>query len=1046
MARFHAFYGEGFATTVMRLLPCALLLAAALEARLHRFRVYPNRSIEILAMAEGADGRIWLGAVDGLYTFDGFRYRRLDDYPLPSAYFLVAGPKGSLWAGGPGGLVRYQDGVFRKISGSAVLGLETASGYIVVAHQGELKRVERDGSLSLLSPARRGLVTREASGRVWFHCPDSLGACSLDPARPSSPREQAALPGEFEQFTRDSRGRFWAALKDRALVIDGGLEPEEHRRRSSQRTSRQPPLIPGQSGRVWFIGETIRELASGVVFDDGGALESYQVTAGLEDSRGAVWVAKLNLGLVKWVRDAGWEHWNTGDFGGESPAQVTRTRKGEIVVATRGNLYLRNGEAWKPIAAEKRDYAYILPLDDGGYLASVRKTGLLRLDRDGRVAEPIADPSGWPDSYRIIERDSKGRVWVGHKYALYRLDREGARHRLVRQELPASTVTPPDQAVTFAIDPRGRLWCGYQHGVAWLDDKGTWHRIETDQPVEIVRSIAAGSGAIWIAYRRSGPFSLLREEAGRWRATEFSPNAGYPPRDTHFIARDRRGWIWRGSTEGVHIFEGRGEPLPDRWLHIGRREGLAVDTTGQYGFFEDTDGSVWIAGEEGLAHITPSPAWFHPKPGPRTPLVSRMNGENPGTLRFELAALDAPEFHINPVRYRLRPQSKEWRGGGGAIEFPDLPRGSYTLEIAYAGDEEAGPLLAQSFQVGAPGSAWWPMVGLPLFGTASLLLLARRTRVWQRARYWLSKTVFLVRRRWRGNAATAPEFRSPVARAGETVFGRYHLVRPISHGGFAVVYEARDLENEGAKVAVKILRSKAPGADRWLRGRFAQEVAALRSVRHESVVPVLDSWVSLEGEPCLAMPLLEGPTLRAELGRSVLTPAGVGSFTRQIGSALCEIHRLGIVHRDLKPENIIRTGEERWVVIDFGTAGMRGPGLGLAATTLVSGSLAYMAPEQLTGHYSPASDVYSFALLILESLTGKRLSELQSISSESCFPEELAGVIAATAGPVDSARALAGLLAEAYRPEPNRRPADVQAWAAKVADVVERLEPVGHPA
>jgi serine/threonine protein kinase len=176
-----------------------------------------------------------------------------------------------------------------------------------------------------------------------------------------------------------------------------------------------------------------------------------------------------------------------------------------------------------------------------------------------------------------------------------------------------------------------------------------------------------------------------------------------------------------------------------------------------------------------------------------------------------------------------------------------------------------------------------------------------------------------------------------------------------------------------------------------------------------------------------------------------MEPGDVVAFVRQIGSALAEVHRLGIVHRDLKPENLIRTGE-RWVIIDFGTAGLRAGGASLAATTLVSGSLAYMAPEQLTGHYSPASDVYSFGLLILEALTSKRLSEMQRISSEEGFTAELETILAAVVSRPEGAHGLAYLLSEAFRPEPARRPADADGWAREVAELIERSQPVRHPA
>jgi serine/threonine protein kinase len=146
------------------------------------------------------------------------------------------------------------------------------------------------------------------------------------------------------------------------------------------------------------------------------------------------------------------------------------------------------------------------------------------------------------------------------------------------------------------------------------------------------------------------------------------------------------------------------------------------------------------------------------------------------------------------------------------------------------------------------------------------------------------------------------------------------------------------------------------------------------------------------------------------------------------------------VHRDLKPENLflLRPGsrDEQVVVIDFGTAGLRAAENELAATTLMSGSFHYMAPERLTGRYSPASDVFSLAVIILEMLTGKRLANLNAIYSDSSFADELEKALRSRLS-TDPARQLADLLAPAYDPDPHHRPADVAEWTQQLASIID---------
>ncbi len=105
-----------------------------------------------------------------------------------------------------------------------------------------------------------------------------------------------------------------------------------------------------------------------------------------------------------------------------------------------------------------------------------------------------------------------------------------------------------------------------------------------------------------------------------------------------------------------------------------------------------------------------------------------------------------------------------------------------------------------------------------------------------------------------------------------------------------------------------------------------------------------------------------------------MPPAEALPILRQVAGALDIAHRNGIVHLDLKPENVILTAAGP-CLIDFGTSGLRGAEGELAFTTVLSGSPVYMASERLVGHYSPASDTFSFGLVAQEMLTGKVLSE-----------------------------------------------------------------------
>src|SRR4051812_523595 len=99
---------------------------------------------------------------------------------------------------------------------------------------------------------------------------------------------------------------------------------------------------------------------------------------------------------------------------------------------------------------------------------------------------------------------------------------------------------------------------------------------------------------------------------------------------------------------------------------------------------------------------------------------------------------------------------------------------------------------------------------------------------------------------------------------------------------------------------------------------------ALTRIDHPCVIGVLDTGKTLDGQPFIVMPYVDGVTLR-----SVIKPEGMeleraANIIKQVGHALGAAHDKGIIHRDLKPENImlqtLREGTEQVKVIDFGIA------------------------------------------------------------------------------------------------------------------------------
>ncbi|HVK67804.1 MAG TPA: serine/threonine-protein kinase, partial [Polyangium sp.] len=181
---------------------------------------------------------------------------------------------------------------------------------------------------------------------------------------------------------------------------------------------------------------------------------------------------------------------------------------------------------------------------------------------------------------------------------------------------------------------------------------------------------------------------------------------------------------------------------------------------------------------------------------------------------------------------------------------------------------------------------------------------------------------------------------------GETLGGRYELVRLAGTGGMGEIYEARE-RSTGKRLAVKVLR---PGRDD-AAARFERETAILSTSSHPHIVRYVARGVLPSGEPWLVMEWLEGEDLASRLQRGPLGIAEGVRLLRAAAEALGAMHARGVVHRDIKPGNLFLVGGriEGLKVLDFGIAQLPGASR-LTDTGLILGTPGYMAPEQARDH------------------------------------------------------------------------------------------------
>lgn len=199
------------------------------------------------------------------------------------------------------------------------------------------------------------------------------------------------------------------------------------------------------------------------------------------------------------------------------------------------------------------------------------------------------------------------------------------------------------------------------------------------------------------------------------------------------------------------------------------------------------------------------------------------------------------------------------------------------------------------------------------------------------------------------------------------VLGRYHVARTLGSGGVGRVVLAKDSLYD-REVAIKMLRIAEGGRGRDAFARFSREARVALAFDHPNIVRTFEFDAA---GPFLVMELMRGGTLEDRLASGApLSRAAARNVLSSIFRALSVVHRHGIVHRDIKPSNVFFDESDTVKLGDFGVAHLTDVGTTLTGAML--GTLAYMAPEQITGTVAPlpSTDLYAVGILAFRMLTG----------------------------------------------------------------------------
>ena len=663
----------------------------------------------ITALAQTADGFLWLGTQQGLYRFDGVSFERYEPQSGPpfqssSILALLALPDGDLWIGfSSGGLSQLRGGKNTDYSnsdgvppGRVMRLVQDRAGTIWAGAEGGLARFQNNrwtrvgddwgfpgGKAAALYVDRQGTLWVAAQSTVVFL---PSGATKF---------QTTGIPiGQVFQIAESPRGMLWMAETTRS-VHPLALPASEH--------SVQPEIKVGSVGilfddddSLWItsIGDGMRRvpfpdrLKSQKINEHNEAIESFTAKDGLasdyatcilKDREGSIWVG-TSAGLDRFRRGALVPIVLPAKFFQKT---LVAGDDGQIWAGSMSAALARvQGNTWKiqpspSVVWGVRDSsgaAWLL--DTEGRAAGVPYYRLLRMEggKPTRVAE-IPDVFHDFGAGAVLAADRAGTLWlVAGSRGLFFL--KGGRWEPF--QTPDEIARKPAQAA-FA-DAAGRVWFGFTGNTILALDGPNVRTFSANDGVQVgtVKAITGCGGHIWIG----GESGLEVWQGGRFRAV--TPADGDAFRGVSGIQEDaagdllfseERGVVYIPATEISKILKNPAGRV--RYEVFDQRDGLP-GTIQQSGLSsaQGTDGRIWFSTSAGL--VWTDPAQISRKL-PEPPITIRSitaNGQRYAslaglklpsrtrdlTIDYTALSLAAPE-RVR-FRYKLEGSDREWQDAG----------------------------------------------------------------------------------------------------------------------------------------------------------------------------------------------------------------------------------------------------------------------------------------------------------------------------------------------------------------------------------------------
>ncbi|MCR6662806.1 MAG: ATP-binding protein [Luteimonas sp.] len=738
-------------------------------------------SNRVNAIAEDAQGYLWIGTRDGLARYDGTRFRiwRVGDGLNDNfIWSLHVDAQDRLWIGTRNAGLAVLDAKrreFRHIDqgthpelgsndiwmvtttpdGAAWIGTSNA-GLVRLDENGTMQRFvpDPDDPRSLPSNGITGLKLA-ADGSLWIATRDSGLArwTGRDFERHAVP----LVGRSVDLMTLDDAGNIWIGMPGQGHVLgtDGRMTPMPW---IDPRLGLPAlnMLLHDRQGAHWL------DTRSGLARESGGRVQDVPLyshasrgavrpswSGALQDREGGLWFASNNYGL--WHVPANWRNFTILSRRDDAANSLANAHVHGVNNASNGGLWLvGNGGVldWlDPVSGEVR---HLVRQVCGDLIATgVHETrnGIVWVGCRGYLArfDPASggirrwtsgaaeDPAPQFGTFQFVERDD-GTLWLSDELSLQLRDRDGKVLDVIRagdgRGLPERTsITQMSRA------PDGGLWLSGRNGLLMWNDGARQLEPVPGAPEWNINGFAtAPDGRIWFA----GTGILA---AYHWNGValehlqSLGVEDGLPTVPPSGIGIDRVGNLWLPTVRGLIRYE----PDERRMRVYGVHDGLPSQEFGNSPIHPLPSGAFALGSADGLVLFRPDQVRTHDQVPPlaieaidvrrgdvrvelpREGTLVLLHGDR--DLRVQLRLLSFTDAHAHRYRTRLQGHDGDWvESAGGERTFSRLAAGDYILQAqARTADSDWTPMQSLQLRMQRP---WWATnLALAVFGLVALCVL-----------------------------------------------------------------------------------------------------------------------------------------------------------------------------------------------------------------------------------------------------------------------------------------------------------------------------------